>query len=149
MIRTVVCHKEGCSGNKFFIKSCDSEGKIEAICSECNDNEIYDLNETGYHLVSICEACKNDTFKLFLDTDKNVVFAKCIECGEPPEKILIDEFGNQISFRDKLLNDVKDELFMISQRMGSLEMKLEDVEKGQGIIEESLAYINRYIVEDR
>ncbi|MGL4876244.1 MAG: hypothetical protein ACRC30_16510 [Clostridium sp.] len=147
MIRTVVCHREGCSGNKFFIKSID--GRLEATCSECSDKEVYDLNETGYCLISICEGCRNDTFKLFLDTEKDIVFAKCIECGEPPEKILVDEFGNQISFRDKLLNDVREELFMINQRMGSLEVKIEDIEKGQGIIEESLAYINRYIVEDR
>ncbi|MGL5648396.1 MAG: hypothetical protein ACRDDY_11125 [Clostridium sp.] len=147
MIRTVVCHKEGCSGNKFFIKSV--EEKVEAICSECRDKKLYDLNDSGYFLVSTCGECKNDTFKLFLDTDKETVFIKCIECGQPPEKILIDEFGNQISFKDKLLNDVKDALFMINQRMGSLELKVEDIERGQGIIEESLAYINRYIVEDR
>lgn len=147
MIRTVVCKKDGCSGNNFFIETVDD--KIRATCRECGEKSDYNLNDVGYYLISNCKVCKNEAFKLFIDTDKNTVFAKCVECGEPPEKIFIDEYGNQISSEERVLNEVKEALYAVNQRMCNLEIKIEDMEKGQGILEESLAYINRYIMESR
>ncbi|WP_297637235.1 hypothetical protein [uncultured Clostridium sp.] len=147
MIRTVVCHRDGCSGNNFFINSID--GKIQATCTECENESEYNLNDVGYYLVSTCKKCRNEAFKLFMDTDRKTCFAKCVECGEAPEKIFIDEYGNQVSAQEKLLNEVKEELHFINQRMHNLELKIDDMEKGQAILEESLAYINRYIIDEK
>lgn len=147
MIRTVVCHKDGCSGNNFFIETAD--GKIKAICRECGDKSEYELNDSGYYLISTCQVCRNEAFKLFIDTEKKKVFVKCVECGEAPEKIFIDEYGNQISAQEKYFIEIKENLFTMNQRMHNLEIKVDNMEKGQGILEESLAYINRYIVEEK
>ena len=38
-------------------------------------------------------------------------------------------------------------MYLLEQRICNLELKLQDLESGQGILEESLAYINRYLVE--
>lgn len=147
MIRTVVCQRDGCSGNNFFIESTDN--KLRATCRECGEKSDYILNDVGYYLVSSCNECKNEAFKLFVDTEKKTVFAKCVECGEPPEKIFVDEYGNQISSKERILNEVKEALYSVNQRMCNLEIKVENIEKGQGILEESLAYINRYMIESR
>lgn len=145
MIRTVVCQNDGCSGNNFLVETVDN--KIKAICRECGGQSLYNSNEIGCILISNCKSCNSDGFKLFLDTEKNSVFAKCVECGEPPEKIFIDEYGNQISSEEKILNEVKEALYTVNQRMCNLEIKIENMEKGQEVIEEALAYINRYIVK--
>ena len=44
MIRTVVCEKEGCSGNKFYIEHVDD--KLYAICKECGNKYTFDV---GYY----------------------------------------------------------------------------------------------------
>ncbi|NRZ51374.1 hypothetical protein DFR95_000002 [Clostridium beijerinckii] len=38
-------------------------------------------------------------------------------------------------------------MYQIDQRICSLEMKIDGLEKGQELLEESLAYINRYMSE--
>ena len=38
-------------------------------------------------------------------------------------------------------------MYQLDQRICNLEVKLQDLEGSQGILEESLAYINRYLVE--
>ena len=64
-----------------------------------------------------------------------------------PEKIYIDVDGNQISYETKVLNDVKDILYKIEQRIYGMEIKIQDLQGSQNILEESLAYINKYLVE--
>ena len=51
------------------------------------------------------------------------------------------------SYEAKLLNDIKELMYLLEQRICNLEVKLQDLESSQGILEESLAYINRYLVE--
>ena len=63
------------------------------------------------------------------------------------EKIYIDVDGNQISYETKVLNDVKDILYKIEQRIYGMEIKIQDLQGSQNILEESLAYINKYLVE--
>ena len=63
------------------------------------------------------------------------------------EKIYIDVDGNQISYETKVLNDVKDLLYKIEQRIYGMEVKIQDLQGSQNILEESLAYINKYLVE--
>ena len=46
-----------------------------------------------------------------------------------------------------LLNDVKDLLYKIEQRIYGMEVKIQDLQGSQNILEESLAYINKYLVE--
>ena len=59
----------------------------------------------------------------------------------------IDSDGIQVSYESKLLNDIKELLYLLEQRMYNLEVKVQSLESSQGILEESLAYINRYLVE--
>ena len=53
----------------------------------------------------------------------------------------------QVSYEAKLLNDIKELMHQLDQRIYSLEQKVQEIESGQNILEESLAYINKYIVE--
>ena len=46
-----------------------------------------------------------------------------------------------------ILNDVKDILYKIEQRIYGMEIKIQDLQGSQNILEESLAYINKYLVE--
>ena len=43
--------------------------------------------------------------------------------------------------------NIKELMYQLDQRICNLEVKLQDLEGSQGILEESLAYINRYLVE--
>lgn len=145
MIRTVVCKKDGCNGNEFYIQTEDN--KLKLTCKECGS--IYYNNITCYDFIMLsnCEKCNNDTFKIFQDASKNSIYAKCTKCGSPPEKIFIDAEGIQVSYDAKLLQDIKQLMYQIDQRVCNLEMKLGDLEKGQELLEESLAYINKYMAQ--
>lgn len=144
-MRTVVCQREGCSGNEFYIETQD--GNLEITCKECKNKSLIDVSFYEFIMISGCSSCKNDTFKLFRDVDKEGIYVKCTECGEPPEKIYIDADGIQVSYEAKLLNEVKDLMHQIEQRVYNLQMRVETMERGQQILEESLAYINKYIIE--
>lgn len=63
------------------------------------------------------------------------------------KKIYIDDEGVQVTYEAKLLQDIKQFMYQIDQRICSLEMKIDGLEKGQELLEESLAYINRYMSE--
>ena len=145
MIRTVVCQKEGCCGNKFYIETIDNN--LQATCMDCGCKYLFDMASYDCVMVSSCSECNNDTFKLFKDLDKETIYAKCSECGAPPEKIYIDSDGNQVSYDTKLLHDIKELMYKVDQRVCSLELKIEDMENGQNVLEESLAYINKYIID--
>lgn len=145
MIRTVVCEKEGCSGNQFLIES--SENNLHLTCKNCGSNYNFDISYYDFVMLSNCSKCNNDTFKIFRDIDKEGIYVKCTECGSTPEKIYIDSDGIQVSYEAKLLNDIKELMYLIEQRVCNLEMKLQDIESGQNILEESMAYINKYLVE--
>lgn len=145
MIRTVVCEKDGCSGNRFYINT--SNSLLEITCSECGSKYNVDVSYNDFIILSSCTKCDNYIFKVFKDTDNESIYMKCAECGEAPEKIYVDSDGMQVSYESKVLNDIKSTLKLVEQRMCNLEMKIQDLERGQDILEESLAYINRYIVE--
>ena len=40
-------------------------------------------------------------------------------------------------------------MYQVDQRICNLEVKVEAMERGQDVLEESLAYINKYIVENK
>lgn len=145
MIRTMVCEKEGCSGNTFFIES--RENNLVLTCAHCKSKYNFDISYYDFTILSNCSKCNNDTFKVFRDTDNKGIYAKCVECGSTPEKVYIDSDGIQVSYESKLLNDIKELLYLLEQRMCNLEVKVQSLESSQGILEESLAYINRYLVE--
>ena len=145
MITTFVCEKEGCSGNKFYIETIDD--KIQVTCIECNKKYLFRSNLSDCAVVSSCTGCNNDTFKLYKDDKNEIVYAKCIKCGEVPEKIYIDSDGTQISYNEKLLNDIKILMNMLEQRICNLDQKIQGVERGQCLLEESIAYINKYIIK--
>lgn len=144
-MRTVVCQREGCSGNKFYIETQD--GNLEITCNECGNKSLIDVSFYDFVMISGCSSCRNDSFKLFRDVDKEGIYAKCTECGEPPEKVYIDSDGIQVSYEAKLLHDVKELMYKVEQRVCNLQMKVETMEGGQQILEESLAYINKYIIK--
>ncbi|WP_244833996.1 hypothetical protein [Clostridium sp. BJN0001] len=145
MIKTIVCKKNGCNGNQFYIHEDDS--KLKIVCKECGSKYEYNLTDYDYRILSNCSKCANDTFKVFYDEDKNKIYEKCTKCGEPPEKIFIDDDGIQVSYEAKLLKDVRKILIRQEEKLSSLEMKIENFEKSQQLVEESLAYINKYISE--
>ncbi len=145
MIMTVVCPEEGCSGNSFYIET--KEDTIYATCKKCGCEQTFHSNLYEYVLASSCSACNNNTFKVFRDVEKKDVYAKCNKCGAPPEQIYLDSDGIQVSYEAKLLHDVKNLMNQIDQRICNLELKVDYMEKSQEILEESLAYINKYIIE--
>ena len=122
MIRTVVCKKDGCKGNEFYIVTEDN--KLKLTCKECGKNYYYDVSHYDFTMLS-----------------------NCTKCGYPPEKVFIDAEGIQVTYEAHLLQDIKQLMNQIDQRVCNLEMKIEGLEKGQELLEESLAYINRYMSE--
>ncbi|MPQ43316.1 hypothetical protein [Clostridium tarantellae] len=145
MIRTIVCEKDRCNGNKFYIKNKDD--KLTILCTECSSECDFDVSYYNFTMLSNCCNCNNDTFKIFKDTEKEGLYAKCTECGNPPEKIYIDLDGNQVSYDSKILNDVKEIVYKIDQRIYDLERKLESLENGQELLEQSLAYVTKFLSE--
>lgn len=145
MIRTVVCKKDGCSGNEFNIITEDN--KLKLVCKDCGSIYYYDVSYYDFAMLSACSKCNNDTFKVFTDVEKDGIYAKCTKCGAPPEKVFIDDEGIQVTYEAKLLHDIKQLMQQIDQRVCNLEMKVDGLEKGQELLEESLAYINRYMAE--
>lgn len=145
MVRTIVCQEEGCSGSTFHIEA--GEKIITLTCDICGGSHDIEYNYYDYILLSSCSKCNNNTFKVFKNLENKSIYAKCIECGATPEKIYIDSNGVQVSYETKVLDDVKSLMYRIEQRMVNLEVKIQDVERGQEMTEQSLAYINRYIVD--
>lgn len=145
MIRTVVCEKEGCNGNSFNIKNINQELLIK--CTECEKKINYEYNGKGFTLLSNCSSCNSEIFKIFKDTESELIYAKCIKCGNPPEKVCIDADGIQVSYSEKLLLDIKELTRNIDQRIINLEDKVDALENGQILSETSLAYITKFLTE--
>ncbi|QAA35082.1 hypothetical protein [Clostridium manihotivorum] len=145
MIRTVVCEKEGCNGNSFYINAEDNN--LNIICKECGATYSFDISYYDFTMISNCSYCDNDTFKIFKDTEKEGIYAKCTKCGNPPEKVYIDTDGNQVSYNGKLLNDIKDMIYRLDQRASNLEDKIQGLQGSQELLEESLAYITKFMSE--
>lgn len=143
MIRTVVCEKEGCAGNSFYIKNVDNT--LSVACVKCNEVKKFELDRQQYIMLSNCCNCNNDTFKVFKDTDSNRVYVKCIKCGNPPEQIYVDVDGNQVSYETKILNDMREIVYRVDQTLQSLEKKVETLENGQELLEQSLAYVTKFL----
>ena len=143
MVRTLVCEKKGCNGNSFYIESKDS--KMILTCKECKSVYEVDNNSGDCKILSNCSNCNGEFFKVFKDTESGKIYAKCIECGNPPEQFYLDLEGNQLSYEGKLLMDIRDRMIHLEQKVWGLEEKLEALENGQELIEQSLAYINKYV----
>ena len=147
MIRTIECQRDGCNGNAFYINSHD--GEMSVVCKECNSEYKYETENNSLLMLSTCSNCNNDTFKVFKDTESNNIYAKCIVCGNPPENIFIDADGNQVSYESKILNDIKDMVYRVEQRISDLEREAESLGSGQVLIEQSIAYINQFLSENK
>lgn len=147
MIRTVVCHRDKCHGNTFNINTIDNF--IEATCKECKEEYTFNTNFIDFKFLSNCSVCNNDTFKIFRDSETGEIYAKCYECGNPPEKVYVDSDGIQVSYEEKLLCDVKNLMQRVDQKIMNLEMSIEEIERGQQMLEQSIAYINKFIVEQK
>lgn len=145
MIRTFVCMEDGCSGNRFYLE-CE-EDNLNLVCSQCRSRYNIDVSKNEYIIMPNCSNCKNDTFKVYRDIEKNNIYIECTKCGNSPEKVYVDLDGVQISYEAKLLNDIKQIMNLVEQRIYNLEVNVKDLEGSQNILEQSLAYINRYLVE--
>lgn len=143
MIRTVVCEKEGCAGNSFYIKNVDDT--LCVGCVKCDRAKEFELGRQQYIMLSNCCNCNNDTFKVFKDTDSNRIYVKCIKCGNPPEQVYVDVDGNQVSYETKILNDMREIVYRTDQTLQSLEKKIEALENGQELLEQSLAYVTKFL----
>lgn len=147
MIRTVVCEKEGCTGNSFYIRSNDNN-TLTITCNKCESTYDYELSSNDdLTLLSNCSSCNSENFKIFKDVETNKIYAKCVNCGNPPERVYVDVNGNQVSYNEKLLNDVKEVVLKIDQRICNLEKKIGGLENGQVLLEESLAYATKFLTE--
>ena len=73
MIRTVVCEKEGCSGNTFFIET--QGNNLVLTCEHCKSKYEFDISYYDFIILSNCSKCNNDTFKVFRDTEKEGIYA--------------------------------------------------------------------------
>ena len=60
---------------------------------------------------------------------------------------IMDQPEENLNLNGEVLNDVKDLLYKIEQRIYGVEVKIQDLQGSQNILEESLAYINKYLVE--
>lgn len=76
MIRTIVCQREGCNGNAFYINSHD--GEMSVVCKECNSEYKYETENNSLLMLSTCSNCNNDTFKVFKDTESNNIYANVL-----------------------------------------------------------------------
>ena len=65
------------------------------------------------------------------------------------ENIFIDADGNQVSYESKILNDIKDMVYRVEQRISNLEREVESLGSGQVLIEQSMAYINQFLSENK
>ncbi len=122
---------------------------MSVVCKECNSEYKYETENNSLLMLSTCSNCNNDTFKVFKDTESNNIYAKCIVCGNPPENIFIDADGNQVSYESKILNDIKDMVYRVEQRISNLEREVESLGSGQVLIEQSMAYINQFLSENK
>ena len=78
MIRTVVCEKEGCSGNTFFIET--QGNNLVLTCEHCKSKYEFDISYYDFIILSNCSKCNNDTFKVFRDTEKEGIYADaCVD----------------------------------------------------------------------
>lgn len=143
MIRTIVCEKEGCNGNAFYINNQDGEMKL--TCRECSSKYSYHLENDSVLILSNCSSCNNDTFKVFKDTESDSIYAKCIVCGNSPESVYVDADGSQISYESKVLNDIREIVYRVEQRINTLERDIDNLGSGQVLIEQSVAYINQFL----
>ena len=145
MVQTIVCKKDGCSGNEFYIVT--ENNKLKLTCKDCGSTYYYDVSYYEFVMLSNCKECRNDTFKVFNNLDDQGIYAKCTRCGAPPEKVFIDNDGVQVTYEGKLLQDIKQFMYQIDQRLCNLELKIDGLEQDQELLEESLAYINKYMSE--
>ena len=143
MLRTLVCEKEGCTGNKFYVKS--DGGNLYIKCKECGEEYCYDVSYYDYKILSSCSNCGNDLFKIFKDTDKEGIYIKCSECGSPPEKIYVDDDGNQVTYEEKKLEEMKNMIYGIDQKINDMNNTINQIKNDQEFLEESMAYLNKFI----
>ena len=104
-------------------------------CDNSEPNETEEVSTSGEVIETVEETGK--------------IYAKCSKCGAPPMEVYIDFDGIQISYEEKLLNEVKNIMCEIEQKICNLEIKMEMIERGQEVLEESLAYINQYMLQQR
>jgi len=87
MVRTVVCQKEGCCGNAFYIETIDN--KIQVTCKDCGSKYLFDFSQYDFTVISSCSICNNDTFKLFKDVDNGNIYAKCTNVEDHQRKYIL------------------------------------------------------------
>ena len=57
MIRTVVCEKEGCSGNTFFIET--QGNNLVLTCAHCKSKYEFDISYYDFIILSNCSKSNN------------------------------------------------------------------------------------------
>ncbi|MBC2581032.1 hypothetical protein [Clostridium sp. DJ247] len=78
MINTMVCKKEGCSGNTFKVSV--QRLKLILICAECKDFEKYN-KEMNLNIPTICSKCTGEVFKIGKNIETKEMVFQCMCCG--------------------------------------------------------------------
>lgn len=117
MLITRVCEKEGCSGNKFYVNTEDK--KLNIKCTECGTNYSF-TEEMDYIIAPNCMKCDHEQFKVNRDNKSGELYVNCVQCNNPPRRIYTDGSGNQISYDQIMLVEIKNAVDELTEKMNLL-----------------------------
>jgi hypothetical protein len=122
MLITRVCEKEGCSGNKFYVNT--EEKKLNIKCVECGTT--YNFPEEINHIIApTCMKCDHDHFKVNRDNKSGELYFNCVKCNNPPRKVYTDGCGNQISYDQVMLVEIKNAVDELTEKINMLSNEVE------------------------
>ena len=100
MIRTVVCTKNKCSGNRFYIESVDN--RLKATCKECGSIYYFDIKKEDFIMLPSCSKCNNNIFKLFYGSKGEGL----LKVGSETAILQITPTAKEFEFVDTNLNNI-------------------------------------------
>lgn len=120
MLITRVCEKEGCSGNKFHVNTEDK--KLSIKCVECGTTYNFQ-EEMNCIIAPTCMKCDHEQFKVNRDNKSGELYINCVQCNNPPRKIYTDGSGNQVSYDQIMLVEIKNAVDELTETVNGLYYK--------------------------
>lgn len=143
---TEVCEKEGCSGNRFYVRT--EEHQVLIKCTECG--EEYEIgNEIDYEIGPKCGSCDSEIFKVSWDKEAERFYFNCIQCREKPQLTYPNEECIQVD--DNEMETEEDEINAedVYYKVRELESRLDKMEYKLDCIYDWIAEINVIVKEIR